>query len=411
MAALRGQLGALRRGERGPERRRRRWSEGEIAACAAAVNTGADDATIARALGRSEKAVRGQRQALARAARGDTPGTRPWTTTEHARCVALYRAGVEIEAIGQAMGRPVGGVQHQLASARARGTALGTRGGARWTGALDRRLMAAYAQGMTAAEIGRRLERSARSVTHRLYVLRRSGADDAASRRTAWTAAEDAALGALDPLDMSARRALARTLGRSASALAQRMGKLGLLAGHPRARARQAGPNARAQKPWRRDEEKALRERLAHGEDIAAIARDLGRTHLAAERHAQAMKITGVRRAARTKGLSARQRAILRHIAALGDGASCRFEGGTRGFRVETTRDGNIVVHTYRAPERTLEREGLIERVPGTDGERRYRASAKGTERVRRMRRERPRRGARRDADEGRRGLGERAGR
>ena len=266
-----------------------RWTPAEDALLRAAAGHGVAASAVARRLGRPAEQVRRRTRSLV----GARPAPRPYTAEEDERLRACWQAGGDVASLADDLGRSV-------ASVRLRAQAVGLhrpQPRPRWRRHEDAAVREGYEQALSCAQIAAQLRgRSAGAVAaraaklgiatygrgwsplddHRLRVLTGEGlsaesiaqalgrtpqalllrarrlAVAAPAPRTAprsalrWTAAEDELLrtnGALNPA------VLAELLGRSSSAVTQRIRRLGLRDGrsphHPVARRSALTPGER----------------------------------------------------------------------------------------------------------------------------------------------------------------------
>ena len=211
----------------------------------------------------------------------------PWTRQEDERLLALaqQRPRPTDAAIAAELGRNLQGISHRLCHLRRRG-GMGRFAAARWSHADDERLVALVSQRPrpTNAAIATELGRSLSAVSNRLMCLRQQGT--VAPPRHRWTREEDARLVALvSQRPRPTNTAIATELGRSLSSVTNQLKRL------------RQYEVARPGRQWTREEDARLVALVSQRPrpTNAAIAAELGRSHRAVEGRRRYLSL-GVRR-------------------------------------------------------------------------------------------------------------------
>lgn len=205
-----------------------------------------------------------------------------WSEAEDAAVRAGYRDGRSCEEIARTLGHTR---THTAVAARARKLGLTTYA-RQWTGAEDEALRIGATSGLSGEELATALFRTEEAVRRRARTLGVTlRAAPAPARQTGpWTTEDDAVL--LDTW-ASGPAAASRCLGRSESAVRHRAQRLGLQAPAPRS------PHGLVIEhgTWTPAESALVaRELTGSGRSLLSVARRLGRTPGAVQRHANTLR-------------------------------------------------------------------------------------------------------------------------
>lgn len=297
-SSLRAIAAQLRRSEQAVSERRRAlglptrprmrpWTTTEDALLVAAAAGGVPASTVAKRLGRPAEQVRRRRRHLA----GPGSSPRPYAAGDDERLRACWERAGDVESLARDLGRSV-------ASVRQRAQALGLhrpRPRPRWRPHEDAVVRDGYEQALSCAQIAEQLAgRTAGAVAARAAKL------GIATYARAWSPLDDRRLRALIGEGLPAE-SIAQALGRTPQALALRARRLGVAAPEPRGAPRSA-------QRWTATEDELLL--LHRALNPAALAELLGRSPSAVTQRMRRLGLLGgrsphhpvVRRGALTPG-------------------------------------------------------------------------------------------------------------